>query len=72
MPAWYAALEHGHTVFVEKPLALTEDQLEAVLETVERTGNDRVMVGFNRRLRLFLPICGNGLVQPVGRSRLAT
>jgi predicted dehydrogenase len=43
------ALERGRTVFVEKPLALTEDQLAAVLETVERTGNDRVMVGFNRR-----------------------
>lgn len=43
------ALERGRTVFVEKPLALTEDQLATVLETVERTGNDRVMVGFNRR-----------------------
>jgi predicted dehydrogenase/threonine dehydrogenase-like Zn-dependent dehydrogenase len=43
------ALERGRTVFVEKPLALAEDQLAAVLETVERTGNDRVMVGFNRR-----------------------
>jgi predicted dehydrogenase/threonine dehydrogenase-like Zn-dependent dehydrogenase len=43
------ALERGHAVFVEKPLALTEQQLAAVLETVERTGNDRVMVGFNRR-----------------------
>ena len=43
------ALERGLTVFVEKPLALTEEQLTAVLDTVERTGNDRVMVGFNRR-----------------------
>ena len=43
------ALERGHTVFVEKPLALTEDQLAEVLDTAERTGNDRVMVGFNRR-----------------------
>ena len=43
------ALERGLTVFVEKPLALTEEQLATVLETVERTGNDRVMVGFNRR-----------------------
>ena len=44
------ALERGLTVFVEKPLALTDEQLAAVLETVERTGNDRVMVGFNRTL----------------------
>ncbi len=43
------ALERGHAVFVEKPLALTEEQLTAVLATVEKTGNDRVMVGFNRR-----------------------
>ena len=43
------ALERGLTVFVEKPLALTEEQLTAVLDTIERTGNDRLMVGFNRR-----------------------
>jgi predicted dehydrogenase/threonine dehydrogenase-like Zn-dependent dehydrogenase len=43
------ALERGLTVFVEKPLALTEEQLAEVLDTVGRTGNDRVMVGFNRR-----------------------
>jgi predicted dehydrogenase/threonine dehydrogenase-like Zn-dependent dehydrogenase len=43
------ALERGLTVFVEKPLALTEEQLTQVLDTVEKTGNERVMVGFNRR-----------------------
>ncbi len=43
------ALERGLAVFVEKPLALTEEQLTAVLDTVERTGNERLMVGFNRR-----------------------
>ncbi|HYJ76189.1 MAG TPA: bi-domain-containing oxidoreductase [Kineosporiaceae bacterium] len=43
------ALERGHTVFVEKPLALTEEQLQEILRTVEATGNDRLMVGFNRR-----------------------
>ena len=30
-------------------LALTLDELERILETVDETGNDRVMVGFNRR-----------------------
>jgi predicted dehydrogenase/threonine dehydrogenase-like Zn-dependent dehydrogenase len=49
------ALERGHTVFVEKPLALTADQLASILDTVESTGNDRIMVGFNRR---FAPLFG--------------
>lgn len=43
------ALERGLAVFVEKPLALSEEQVADVLATVERTGNDRLMVGFNRR-----------------------
>jgi predicted dehydrogenase/threonine dehydrogenase-like Zn-dependent dehydrogenase len=43
------ALQTGKTVFVEKPLALTRDELEQIIDTVESTGNDRLMVGFNRR-----------------------
>ncbi|MGH9104686.1 MAG: Gfo/Idh/MocA family protein, partial [Acidimicrobiales bacterium] len=43
------ALEAGKAVFVEKPLALDHQELDKVLATVEATGNDRVMVGFNRR-----------------------
>jgi predicted dehydrogenase/threonine dehydrogenase-like Zn-dependent dehydrogenase len=43
------ALERGRAVFVEKPLALSDEQLDDVLATVAATGNDRVMVGFNRR-----------------------
>jgi predicted dehydrogenase len=50
------ALEHGKAVFVEKPLALTHEQLDRVLETVARSGNDRLMVGFNRR---FAPLFGD-------------
>ena len=46
------ALRAGKAVFVEKPLAVTADQLAAVRETVAETG-DRIMVGFNRR---FAPI----------------
>lgn len=42
-------LKAGKTVFVEKPLAMTRDQLAMVKATVEETGNDRIMVGFNRR-----------------------
>jgi predicted dehydrogenase/threonine dehydrogenase-like Zn-dependent dehydrogenase len=43
------ALEAGKAVFVEKPLCLSAEELSQILETVEATGNDRVMVGFNRR-----------------------
>ena len=43
------ALETGKAVFVEKPLALTRDETERILDAVENTGNDRLMVGFNRR-----------------------
>jgi predicted dehydrogenase len=42
-------LRAGKAVFVEKPLALTPAELSQVLDTVETTGNDRLMVGFNRR-----------------------
>jgi predicted dehydrogenase/threonine dehydrogenase-like Zn-dependent dehydrogenase len=43
------ALESGKAVFVEKPLALTSAELDRILATVDATGNDRIMVGFNRR-----------------------
>ncbi|MCL8013272.1 bi-domain-containing oxidoreductase [Streptomyces sp. AS02] len=43
------ALRAGKAVFVEKPLALTEDDLAGVLAAVEESGNDRLQVGFNRR-----------------------
>lgn len=43
------ALRAGKAVFVEKPLAVTPEQLAAVRATIEETGNDRLMVGFNRR-----------------------
>ena len=49
------ALETGKAVFVEKPLALTREELDRILDVVERTGNDRLMVGFNRR---FAPLLG--------------
>jgi len=43
------ALETGKAVFVEKPLALTAEELDRITETITKTGNDRLMVGFNRR-----------------------
>jgi predicted dehydrogenase/threonine dehydrogenase-like Zn-dependent dehydrogenase len=49
------ALETGKAVFVEKPLALTREELDHITEVVQKTGNDRLMVGFNRR---FAPLLG--------------
>jgi predicted dehydrogenase/threonine dehydrogenase-like Zn-dependent dehydrogenase len=43
------ALETGKAVFVEKPLALTGEELDRITEAIAKTGNDRLMVGFNRR-----------------------
>jgi predicted dehydrogenase/threonine dehydrogenase-like Zn-dependent dehydrogenase len=43
------ALETGKAVFVEKPLALTGEELDRITEVIATTGNDRLMVGFNRR-----------------------
>jgi predicted dehydrogenase/NADPH:quinone reductase-like Zn-dependent oxidoreductase len=43
------ALRAGKAVFVEKPLAVSAEQLAAVRDTIATTGNDRLMVGFNRR-----------------------
>jgi predicted dehydrogenase len=43
------ALRTGKAVFVEKPLALTRAEADQIAATIEETGNDRLMVGFNRR-----------------------
>ncbi len=42
------ALKAGKQIFVEKPLALKEEELDEVIKTVEETRNT-VTVGFNRR-----------------------
>lgn len=42
------SLRAGKTVFVEKPLAMTEDGLETVVQAQRETGG-RLLVGFNRR-----------------------
>jgi predicted dehydrogenase len=44
-----SALRAGKAVFVEKPLAISVEGLGSVLRAVEESGNDRLMVGFNRR-----------------------
>jgi predicted dehydrogenase len=47
------ALRAGLSVFVEKPLAISPEGLEAVLAAVRESGNDRLLVGFNRRFSAF-------------------
>ncbi|MEO6838631.1 MAG: bi-domain-containing oxidoreductase [Ginsengibacter sp.] len=47
------SLQSNKNVFVEKPLAVTEDELHAIIET-KAINNLPLMVGFNRR---FAPIC---------------
>lgn len=46
------ALRAGKQVFVEKPLALNEHELNEVIEAVKESGNS-VTVGFNRRFSPF-------------------
>ena len=43
------ALRAGKAVFVEKPLALSVEELASIRDTIAETGNDRIQVGFNRR-----------------------
>jgi predicted dehydrogenase/threonine dehydrogenase-like Zn-dependent dehydrogenase len=62
------ALETGKAVFVEKPLALTESDLERVIDVIAKTGNDRLMVGFNRR---FAPLLAK-MQSQFGPTRNAT
>ncbi|MFF5986217.1 bi-domain-containing oxidoreductase [Prauserella flavalba] len=60
------ALLAGKAVFVEKPLALSEAELEKVLTAVEESGNDRVQVGFNRRFAPLLNQARNRFGTRVG------
>lgn len=64
------ALERGKTVFVEKPLALTTDEITRIAEVVAATGNDRLMVGFNRRFAPLLAELRSGFFRP-GSSGIA-
>lgn len=46
------AMKSGKNVFVEKPLCLTENELEEIKKMYD--GSSRVMVGFNRRFAPFI------------------
>ena len=62
------ALETGKAVFVEKPLALSRDELQRVIDAVASTGNDRLMVGFNRRFAPLLVKMRSAFGPPAGAS----
>ncbi|MFD7766874.1 bi-domain-containing oxidoreductase [Streptomyces sp. NPDC059787] len=64
------ALLAGKAVFVEKPLALTEDELAGVLAAVEESGNDRLQVGFNRRFAPLLQEAGKRFGTRTGPASL--
>ncbi len=51
-PLTIAALEAGKDVFVEKPLAMTHDELDAVIDAQAKSGG-RVLVGHNRRFSAY-------------------
>jgi predicted dehydrogenase len=44
-----AALRAGKTTYVEKPLAISLDDVGLIRSTIIESSNDRLMVGFNRR-----------------------
>jgi predicted dehydrogenase/threonine dehydrogenase-like Zn-dependent dehydrogenase len=60
------ALQTGRPVFVEKPLALTMEELTRITEVIASTGNDRLMVGFNRRFAPLLRQLKSSFGQPAG------
>jgi predicted dehydrogenase/threonine dehydrogenase-like Zn-dependent dehydrogenase len=64
------ALQTGKAVFVEKPLALTSADLQRVVDTIASTGNDRLMVGFNRRFAPLLVQMKARFGQPAGASMM--
>jgi len=61
------ALRAGKTVFVEKPLAIDMEGLAEVEAAIEKSGNARLMVGFNRR---FSPAVGEIAAHFLGRGPL--
>jgi predicted dehydrogenase len=62
------ALQTGKAVFVEKPLALTRPEVDRIEETIASTGNDQLMVGFNRRFAPLLTSLKSEFAQPATGS----
>jgi len=58
------SLKAGKNVFVEKPLCLTEDELEQI-RNIQSTSGSTLMVGFNRRFAPFIQQIKNNLVSNI-------
>ncbi|HGY56898.1 MAG TPA: dehydrogenase [Caldithrix abyssi] len=56
------ALQNDKHVFVEKPLALTLDELKTVYKALQNNPNRQLMVGFNRRFAPFVQELKNILI----------
>jgi polar amino acid transport system substrate-binding protein len=52
-PIVIEALLAGKTVFCEKPLCLRAEELDEITGAIQKSGNQRLMVGFNRRFAPF-------------------
>lgn len=57
------ALSSGKSVFVEKPLALTQQELNNIAEIIKNNNKSSIMVGFNRRFSELTEILKGHLTQ---------
>jgi predicted dehydrogenase/threonine dehydrogenase-like Zn-dependent dehydrogenase len=64
------ALRAGKAVFVEKPLALSTEELASIRDTIAETGNDRIQVGFNRRFAPLLTEAKQRLGRRIGPASI--
>ncbi|MEM6816013.1 MAG: bi-domain-containing oxidoreductase, partial [Bacteroidota bacterium] len=54
-----SALRANKSVFVEKPLAINQTELEEVRNAIAESGNSRLQVGFNRRFSNAIQLIAN-------------
>ena len=64
------ALRAGKAVFVEKPLAVDAGQLSQIERAVAESGNDRLLVGYNRRFAPLLVELRKAWGAPAGPQQL--
>lgn len=65
------ALEANKHVFVEKPLALNNEELDKIIEAKEKH-NKNVIVGFNRRFSPHIKLIKNSLPESSNKNFVAT
>ena len=65
------SLKAGKNIFVEKPLALNEKQLDEIISTYQSVDNPSIMVGFNRRFSPHLRVIKKSLGNNPGPINIA-